>query len=371
MQEENEPKKLILYIDDEPKNLVSFKSVFRRHYDIYLATSASEGSLIMEQNPIQLVITDQRMPKVTGVEFLEQIAGQYPDVMRIILTGYSDIEAIVAAINKGRVHQYITKPWKSEDLKISIDSALEINRLKTQNRSLIDELQKTNYELDRFVYSAAHDLRSPIATLLGLINLSKSENNIAIIKDYLHLEEITVKRLDEFIQDIVNYSSNMRLEIEKDEIDFKNLTQKVLNHFSFYKNADRVAQTVNVIQEGLFICDTKRLEVIFSNIIGNALRYSRDYEVSYLKISIKADSQQAIIQFADNGEGIGVEHIEKIFNMFYRANSKAGVGSGLGLFIAREIAQKLGGNVGVQSEFNVGSVFTVVIPNLLEETNTK
>ncbi len=366
MQDEDIPKKLILYIDDEPKNLVSFKSVFRRHYDIYLATSAMEGSVIMEQNPIQLVITDQRMPKVTGVEFLEQIAGQYPDVMRIILTGYSDMEAIVAAINKGRVHQYITKPWKSEDLKVSIDSALEINRLKTQNRSLMDELQKTNYELDRFVYSAAHDLRSPIATLLGLINLSKTENNLDIVKDYLNLKEITVKRLDEFIQDIVNYSSNMRLEIEKNEIDFKEMTQKVLNSFSFYKNADKVAQSINVLQEGSFICDRKRLEVIFNNIIGNALRYSRDYETSYLKISIKADSQQAIIQFTDNGEGIETEHIEKIFNMFYRANSKAGVGSGLGLFIAREIAQKLGGDVGVQSKYNVGSVFTVIIPNFLE-----
>lgn len=119
-----------MYVDDEPKNLSSFKSVFRRHYEIYLANSAEEGIGIMEQTPIQLVITDQRMPKITGVEFLEQINAKFPDVTRILLTGYSDLDAIIDATNKGKIFKYIAKPWKAEELKETIDIALELAHLK-------------------------------------------------------------------------------------------------------------------------------------------------------------------------------------------------------------------------------------------------
>ena len=154
----SDPIYSILYIDDEENNLTSFKSTFRRDYHIHVATSGQEGLEIMEKHNVQLVITDQRMPDMTGIEFLEKIVPLYPDCMRMILTGFSDMEAIIQAINKGNIYRYVSKPWKREDLKITIDSALEVYNLKSQNKHLIEDLQEANRNLEQKVMERTRQL---------------------------------------------------------------------------------------------------------------------------------------------------------------------------------------------------------------------
>ena len=129
----------ILYLDDEADNLVSFQAVFRRFYQVHLAANAVDALEILARNDIDLVISDQRMPRQTGVEFLEQVHRLYPDTVRMILTGYSDMQAIIDAINKGKIYHYITKPWKMEELRVILDHALETYVLKRKNRQLEDE----------------------------------------------------------------------------------------------------------------------------------------------------------------------------------------------------------------------------------------
>ncbi len=154
----SDPIYSILYIDDEENNLTSFKSTFRRDYHIHVASSGQEGLEIMEKHNIQLVITDQRMPDMTGIEFLEKIVPLYPDCMRMILTGFSDMEAIIQAINKGNIYRYVSKPWNREDLKITIDSALEVYNLKSQNKHLIQDLQEANRNLEQKVMQRTRQL---------------------------------------------------------------------------------------------------------------------------------------------------------------------------------------------------------------------
>ncbi len=154
----SDPIYSILYIDDEENNLTSFKSTFRRDYHIHVAASGQEGLEIMEKHNIQLVITDQRMPDMTGIEFLEKIVPLYPDCMRMILTGFSDMEAIIQAINKGNIYRYVSKPWNREDLKITIDSALEVYNLKSQNKHLIADLQEANRNLEQKVMERTRQL---------------------------------------------------------------------------------------------------------------------------------------------------------------------------------------------------------------------
>lgn len=361
-------RKLVLYVDDEPKNLSSFKSVFRRHYEVYLANSAEEGIDIMEQTPIQLVITDQRMPKVTGVEFLEKINEKFPDVTRILLTGYSDLDAIIDAINKGKIFKYIAKPWKAEELKETIDVALELSHLKMQNKILIENLQKTNHELDSFVYRAAHDLRGPIANLLGLINLAKVEEDLQTLKHYIDLKEQTVRRLDSFIHDIVDYSGNLRLAIRRDTLDFENLVQQALKEHKFMPKYELIRQEIHIEQSAEMVSDAERVGVVINNLISNVIRYSvtNRAEQAFMKIDIKSDSEKAIIAVSDNGEGIAEEYHQKIFEMFFRASPNARDGSGLGLFICKEVVEKLGGSIQVVSEKDKGSTFIVELPNLKE-----
>jgi class 3 adenylate cyclase/FixJ family two-component response regulator len=140
----------ILYVDDEVNNLNSFRAALRRNYNVFTAQSGEEGLEIFSHNDIQVIVTDQRMPGMTGVQFLQQLP-QEPDNVRIILTGFSDMEAIIDAINTGKVYRYITKPWDKDELKITIDNALETVLLRRNNRHLILELQQYNEQLEEKV----------------------------------------------------------------------------------------------------------------------------------------------------------------------------------------------------------------------------
>ena len=129
----------ILYIDDEMQNLISFKAVFRIKYTIYTAIGAEEAMKVLKSQPIDIIITDQRMPQMTGVEFLESIIPEYPDIMRILLTGYADMNAVIDAVNKGKIFHYLSKPWNEDELDMTIGRAYEVYRKKID---LLDEKEK-------------------------------------------------------------------------------------------------------------------------------------------------------------------------------------------------------------------------------------
>jgi DNA-binding NtrC family response regulator len=143
----------VLYVDDEINNLNSFKAAFRRDFEIYTASSAKEGRKILDTNEIGVIITDQRMPGMTGIEFLESILPVYPDTIRILLTGFSDINAVMDAINRGQVYKYLVKPWQNDELKMYIENALEIYNLRKENKELANKLQKAYAELDAIAKS--------------------------------------------------------------------------------------------------------------------------------------------------------------------------------------------------------------------------
>jgi DNA-binding NtrC family response regulator len=138
----------VLYVDDEINNLNSFKAAFRRDFNIYTAASASDGRKILDTNEIGVIITDQRMPVTTGIEFLESVLHIYPDTIRILLTGFSDINAVIDAINRGQVYRYLVKPWQNDELKIYIQNAIEVYNLRRENKELIYKLKIANMELE-------------------------------------------------------------------------------------------------------------------------------------------------------------------------------------------------------------------------------
>jgi len=139
----------ILYVDDEEQNLISFKATFRRDYKIYTAKSGIEGIEMIRNNKINLIITDQRMPEMTGIQFLEKIIPEYPETIRMILTGFSDIEVIIDAINTGRIFRYISKPWDHNELKMTIENARQLYELQERNRNLITQLQQKVEEQEK------------------------------------------------------------------------------------------------------------------------------------------------------------------------------------------------------------------------------
>ena len=145
---EKEEKIQVLYVDDEANNLSTFRSSFRRDFDIFTAESAKVALNVLKENTIQVIITDQRMPDTTGVEFLESILEEFPYPIRILLTGYSDLQAVVDAINKGQIFQYLNKPWKYEDLKKTIQKAYNVYALKKEKEELNNKLMTVNEQME-------------------------------------------------------------------------------------------------------------------------------------------------------------------------------------------------------------------------------
>jgi len=138
----------VLYVDDERHNLIAFKASFRRDFNVFIAESADEGIEVLKQNQIHVILSDQRMPKTTGIEFFESILALHPDPIRILITGYTDINAVIDAINRGQVYKYLTKPWHEQEIKIFIDKAYEVYMLRKENVELTTKLIDANQKLE-------------------------------------------------------------------------------------------------------------------------------------------------------------------------------------------------------------------------------
>lgn len=240
----------------------------------------------------------------------------------------------------------------------------ERKNAETMLQSSMDELQKINSELDRFVYRASHDLKAPLRSIMGLINLARTDiADDCGQSEYLDKIFKSATKLDSFICDLVNFSRNTRLDLQIRQINFQTIVEETVEQLKYMEHADRIVINSQVNDEPFF-SDENRISIIFGNMISNAIKYQdlSDGKESELAISININAEEAVIEFIDNGIGIAEEQQINIFNMFTRASEQS-EGSGLGLFIVKEIVNKLEGSLSVTSEPGKGSIFTFTIPN--------
>jgi len=359
----NHPDKKIkvLYDDDESNNLLAFQASFRRIFEVHTANSSAEGMRILNDHDIHVVICDQRMPQSTGVEFFQIVRKAFPEPIRMLLTGYTDAEAIVDAINKGEIYRYIKKPWDDLELKNAIQNAFEIYITRMQLRTKITELEKTNDELNRFVYSTSHDLRSPLASIMGILNLAKMENSVDDPNGYLGMIETCVQRMDGFIQKIIEYYKSIRVDDVYEEIDFEQLLNEIIEICRMQNQ--NIDFSVSVDQSVPFQGDSFRLSVILNNLISNAVKYQKTAEETpWVKVNVNVNERRAIIKIEDNGIGIVEQHLNNIFKMFFRSSNNV-TGLGIGLYIVKEALNRVGGEIFVHSVYGEGTMFELKVPN--------
>jgi PAS domain S-box-containing protein len=233
-------------------------------------------------------------------------------------------------------------------------------KIITQN----EELKKINKELDSFVYKASHDIRAPLTSIMGLVNLANRLNpSEPELTDYfMHIRKSVVK-LDEFVKELIDHSRNIRMAIVPEVIDFDVLIEEIFQNLSYMESAAKVKRNISIESTALFKSDKTRLKIILSNLIDNAFRYNFASADPYINIKIQTDEKGVLISIADNGIGIAPEHLTKVFDMFYRATEEK-TGSGLGLYIVKEAIEKLKGKIDVSSEIGAGTSFKVFLPNL-------
>ncbi|UTW62508.1 HAMP domain-containing histidine kinase [bacterium SCSIO 12741] len=239
----------------------------------------------------------------------------------------------------------------------------EISDKKIRLEDKNAELTKLNGELDRFVYSVSHDLRAPLTSLLGLIDLTEMDCKDETTQGYLGMMRTSVQQMDTFIEDILSFSRNRSQEVVVETIDIEGFIRELYEQNSFSLN-DQVDLSLSSEILTSFYSDKQRLRMIFNNLMSNAIRY-RDLNkpITQIRAQIQVTEKEAFISLSDNGIGIDKAHQEKIFDKFFRASERS-KGSGLGLFIVKEAVEKLNGGIEVKSELGTGTTFLVRIPNL-------
>lgn len=241
-----------------------------------------------------------------------------------------------------------------------------VNLVQQQDKleNLNKNLTNTNRELDSFVYHTSHDLKAPLKSVLGLIDLAERDTKEEMTRVYLGMMEKSIHKLEEFISSIIEYSANAKSDIHINEINFNSLLDECLNGLKYHQNFDSIRQERSINVNGNFKTDEKRLLIILNNLLSNAVKYhDLIKEDPYLKVSVFQQNGQASIQVEDNGKGIDDAHHDGIFDMFFRA-SEDSYGSGLGLYIVKETVIKLNGNISLDSQLGRGSTFTIELPNL-------
>ncbi|GAB4111090.1 MAG: hypothetical protein OHK0057_05980 [Thermoflexibacter sp.] len=409
--------KKILYVDDEIDNLVVFESAFRWHFQIFTANSALNALQILEKNPdIALLIADERMPEMSGLNLIEIVLKKYPDIINIILTGFGDLQTIIKAINMGGIYHYVTKPWKQEELKITIENALESYELRQQNKALIINLQQANKELeeyaktletkveertkelnalkdeleekiqqrtsklssaymtlldfnkelDNYIYRASHDIAGPLARFAGLCNIALIESQDTSTQTYIKLLKEEVENLRYVLTNLIRENEIKYRRLHLVEIDFHSLIKEVLESMHSVAGYQEVQINVQVVQNLHFENDPLLLRFIFFYLIHNAILYRIDRKIrqAELNISIQPILNEGVkITIADNGIGISDEIQGKVFERFFRGTSKS-KGNGMGLHLAKAAVHQLNGSIHLKSELNIGTTFEIFLPKV-------
>ncbi len=235
----------------------------------------------------------------------------------------------------------------------------------TQRKNNEATIVQTNFELDSFVYRASHDLRAPLKSILGLVNIINNQANETDKVNYLRLIEKSAIKLDNFISDLINFSRNSRASVDIEEVDFANIIAECKENLRFMEGAEKVEFISKVKGIKDFYSDGKRISIFLQNFLSNAIKYHNPNSniKSYVNIQVVISKINAVITIKDNGVGIKKEYQPKIFNMFYRASENS-FGSGLGLYIARQAVERLSGEIKIDSKLGVGTTFTITLPNL-------
>jgi signal transduction histidine kinase len=251
---------------------------------------------------------------------------------------------------------------------VSLYYSVMVNRLRRSKQETDDKNRNliiANKELDKFVYSASHDLRSPISSLKGLIEIVKLEDDLDQIRDYLDLMHQSLDKQDQFIREIIDYSRNKRKKITVASVSLNKVIDEIIAQHLYIKGTNEIAIKKELSVDEVF-SDGLRLKIILNNLLSNAIKYTDESkEKKYISIKTYAKGEFYKIEIEDNGIGINNEYHVKIFEMFFVTNNNK-KGSGLGLYLVKEAVENLNGNITVDSKMNIGSKFTVTIPKQYE-----
>ncbi|MTI20214.1 PAS domain S-box protein, partial [Fulvivirga sp. RKSG066] len=323
-----------------------------------------------------IIYVNDRFCNITGYT-QEELVGKRHSILR---SGYHDevfLKNIRKTVRKGEiwhgeiknkrksgeyfwVDTYVV-PFKNEEGEII--KYVYIRFDITDRKRAEEDLKARNFELDAFAYHTSHDLRAPLSSIMGLTELIEMETDISKIKNLANLIDRSVKKLDGFIQSVMTHSQNTNYGRQITQIDLKTFVETTLDELKYHKNYEKVKISVSVNQTAPFFSDPVRVSIVLKNLLSNSIKYTNTMiSNAYLSVVVDCDEKQAHITITDNGIGIKDEYLDRVYNMFFRANDRV-EGSGLGLYIVKQAIERLNGTIDIKSKYGEGTEIKLSLPN--------
>lgn len=368
-----DPKKTVLYLDDEFINLENFQSCFEDEFNVFIANNANEARGILKKNEIKVLITDQRMPDINGLDFIVEVQKQYQYLSCIILTAYPESNLLIDALNRADIFRFIIKPWEEYDLKHAIVKASTLYDSKKERDILIEELRDAKIKAEEsnrlktaFLSNLSHEIRTPLNGIVGFANLIvKKSECVGAVEKYLTVVEESSNQLITTMDNIIAAS--------KIDAGTERLRKTVFNLKDFisdiYKKNIAKAKSKNlnlsyITEDYCISTDKAKLNSILNSLVENAIKFTKE---GYVKFGCKTNGESNTVFYVkDSGIGISEEKQKIIFDFFrqelHEENTRLYGGTGLGLSIAKKFVELMDGDLKLESSPGKGSHFYFSLP---------
>lgn len=364
-------KPTLLYVDDVYANLVLFQQTFKKEYDIILTESPHEALEILEKKDIQVIVSDQRMPAMTGTELLEIVAQKYPDISRYLLTAYKDVETVIEGINKGRIHGFIEKPIKANEIRAKINSSLEVYYLKKKNEQILKELEQANTALldmdglkSEIINAISSEISPPLNRIMGTLHLLKTKIQGGELTDVVNILDHSVFKLEQLsmLAKQISILKSPGYTLEKHPIPIKQLMQ----YSSIEAKEELKDLDIDLVikkDSGDYTLDGDS-DLLVSCLI-NLILFAKEHTAANGKILINSlqSGGELGCQVVDSGSNYSEALFSQLTNQFSTTNSPLNLSMGIGMAVSKIIMEAHGGQlVFEKTEDNKGKM-KMVFPN--------
>lgn len=354
-------KHTLLCIDDEPANLDSLTRCLRKDYNVLTAPSGQEGLKILREQTVHVIVSDQQMPEMNGVEFLTQAIEIQPHAIRILLTGFADMEAVINAINLGQIYRYTTKPWEPADLQATIAQAVDTYELRATVRQQNKELSAANtalLSLDKlktdFMLLVNHELRTPLTAISSYSQLLQEEKIADEHKMFLKKIDKNVGRLQDLIEDtlLLTKLKSSKEPLENETLDLRSLFEEIWHRQQDAFSKKNMELKMNAPQPSSVIANKKFVSIIFNKLIHNCFQHSPKESHAEIQISLLSDKWELKVK---NPLSKKIDRTpEQLLNAFGKDEAILNHtgGAGLGLAVIQTVVQMFQGEVTLNYDDN-------------------
>lgn len=361
----------ILYVDDELDNLAVFQANFEDAFRVLCVPSSQEALRVLESTPVPVVVADQRMPGMSGVELFEILRQNHPHTKRIILTGYIDPSAMLDAINKGQAFYFLTKPWQREHLMTVLIRALEAHRLELANSTLTSQLVASQRlaMLGQVTARVAHEMSNQLCIVPLLEHI---EDRYAHDQELLQISQVARNMYDRLAMLLSEVKTFVRGESHEPALVPLSLAgslRELISFLRFDNQIDASRLSLEIKSEPVVLGNKTKVQQVLYNLLRNAAHAIEGKENGSIRVTLDADASSALLTVEDNGCGILPEIKEQIWTPFF--TTKGDKGNGLGLDICRELVHSHAGRIWCESEAGHGSRFLVRLPQVSPDSFDK